>query len=1041
MSVDTGGMTSLFVQRPVLAIVLSLLIIVAGLAALVGIEVRELPKVDSPVISVSTSFSGAAPETVDREITAVIEAAAGRVAGIKSVSSSSSFGASRVTAEFSESTDLNVAASDMRDAIARVSRELPDESDDPRIVKADSDAQAIMRLAVTSPDLSAEVMTLIVEELVVDRMRAVEGVADVQVYGDREQVFRVDVDQTALVSRGLTVGDLGIALDDIAFDTPAGSLNNDRQSLKIRATANIQSAQQFEDIIIRGQGVSTGRTRLGDVATVTLGADIGSTSLRANGRTGIGMGLVRQAGSSTLAISNAVREEVERIAAELPDGMDIRVTSDDATFINGSIREVLRSMALAMMVVIGIIFLFLLNWRATLIPAITLPVALIGTIAGLWLAGFSINILTLLALVLATGMVVDDAIVVLENIVNRRQQGMGARAAAVIGTRQVFFAVVTTTAVLAAVFIPLSFLPGKAGGLFREFGFVLAIAVTLSSIVALSLCPMLASRLLSKEQASREVRYRGVAGIVRRFGDGASNLYASILRKCLAWPMLVVALVIGFSALAWLAYGQVRQELLPSEDRSVALLSLSAPQGVSLEYTRSQLLKIESLVQPYVDDGEVKNVFSIAGRRGNNSSGFMVLTLQPWAQRARSQQEIVSDLNRQLRSVPGVRAFVIQPNSLGIRGAGSGLKFALAGDSYEQLAEVANELVQKLEDDPRFGRIRLNYETNQPQLSISIDRERAADLGISVDGLGVAMQSVLDGREIGQVFIEDRSVAVKLVSTTRPINDPGDLANLYLQTGNGRFVPMSSIATLSEAAIAPSLTREERSRAVVITAGLTPDLPLKAALDEMNQLAESILPDDVRILPLAEAATLNETSSGMALTFGFAIVIVFLVLAAQFESFLSSVIIMVTVPLGLASAVFALYFTGTSLNIYSQIGLVLLVGIMAKNGILIVEFANQLRDEGMSVKEAALQSATRRFRPVVMTLLSTVLGGVPLVLASGAGAEARTALGWVIVGGLGIATLFTLFVTPVAYRLLAGFSKPKADQRHRLQQELHAAQS
>lgn len=1028
-----SDLTALFVRRPVLAIVLSLLIVVAGFAAIVGVEIRELPAVDNPVITVTTAYSGAAPETIDREVTSIIESAAGRVAGVKSISSSSSFGRSRVTVDFRESADLDVAASDMRDAIARVSRDLPDGVDDPAIVKADSDAQAVLRLAVTSTDMTSEQMTLIVEEDIVDNFTAINGIADVQVYGDREQVFRIDVDQAKLASRGLTIANLASTLADAAFDTPAGSLSSDTQDISVRATASVSSAEEFEQLIIQD------RTRIGDVATVTLGPDTGATSLRANGRTGIGLGIVRQAGSNTLEISEDVRAVAARLNETLPDNIDIRVTSDDAIFINSSIREVLISLSIAISIVIGIIFIFLLNWRATLIPAITLPVALIGTIAGIWLAGFSINILTLLALVLAAGMVVDDAIVVLENIVNRRNQGMSPRAAAILGTRQVFFAVITTTAVLAAVFIPLSFLPGKAGGLFREFGFVLAIAVTISSLVALSLCPMLASRLLKAEPSSRQRKSNALATMVRAFGTKAAAAYQLCMRWCLAAPVIVVALACAVAIGAWFTLAKIPEELVPREDRSVALLSISAPQGVSLEYTAAQLRKIEALVEPFVSNEEVQNVFSIAGRRGNNSSGFMVLTLKPWNERVRSQQEIVSELNRKLRSVPGVRAFAIQPNSLGIRGAGSGLRVALAGNSYDSLSTSANELVQALENDPRFGRIRLSYETNQAQLAIRIDRERATDLGISIDGLAAAMNSVLDGREMGEVFIEDRAVAVKVVSTTQPINDPTDLANLFLKTGDGRIVPMSTIATVVETAIAPSLPREERSRAVTITASLTDALPLRQALNEFERLAEPLLSADMRLIPLSEAATLNETSSGLALTFGFAIVIVFLVLAAQFESFVSSLILMFTVPFGLASAVFALYFTGTSLNVYSQIGLVLLVGIMAKNGILMVEFANQLRDQGLEIKEAALQAATRRLRPITMTMLSTVLSGIPLVLASGAGAEARIALGWIIVGGLGLATVFTLFLTPVAYFLLARFSTPKATSDQQLADEMEQA--
>ena len=1026
-----AGSTALFVRRPVLAIVLSLLIVVAGVAAIFGAEVRELPRVDSPVITVSTNYTGASPETIDREVTSTIESAAGRVPGVKSISSSSRFGSSRVVVELTESTNLDVAGSDMRDAISRVSRDMPDAADEPRIVKADDDAQAILRMAVTSANLSVEELTRLVENQVRDRFTAIKGIADIRVYGDRQQIFRIDVDQSRLATRGLSIADVARALSNVAFDAPAGSLNSDSQALLVRATSEVATASEIEQLVIKE------RTRIMDIASVSLGADTGSSRLRANGKTGIGLAVIRQAGSNTLDISKQAHATVAELKNTLPGDVDIRVTSDDARFINGSITEVLRTLIIAVLIVILVIYLFLLDVRATLIPAITLPVALIGTVAGIWLAGFSINIITLLALVLATGMVVDDAIVVLENIVNRRNEGMGSRAAAVVGTRQVFFAVITTTATLAAVFIPLSFLPGKVGGLFREFGFVLAIAVMLSSVVALSLCPMLASRFLDRADSAQK-RGNAFTRVLRKLGGAATAFYTSILRFFLRFPVAAIACSAVFAFAAWLTFQKLPEELVPREDRSVALMRVSAPQGVSIEYTTAQVLKIENLIQPFVESGEVENVFSIAGRGGRANSAFMVMTLASWEKRTRSQQEIVTDVNKLLRGVPGVRAFTIQPNSLGIRGAGSGLTMALAGDNYEELAKAGEQLVAKMEEDASFGRVSLSYETNQPQLSILIDRERANDIGIPIDGLATAMQSVLDGREIGKVFVNDRTIGVKLVSTTHPINDPTDLANIFLKAQDGRIVPMSSIATLSEQAVAPSLGREQKQRAISVSASLSDSLSLREGMKKLDALAADILPPGSRTFPMAEAATLNETSSGLLITFGFAIIVVLLVLAAQFESFVSSLIIMFTVPFGLASAVFALHMTGTSLNVYSQIGLVLLVGIMAKNSILIVDFANQLRDKGHSVREAAQLASTRRLRPVMMTMISTIVGGLPLIMASGAGAEARIALGWVIVGGLGIATVFTLFMTPVFYLLLAGFSKPRSTESARLEEELAA---
>lgn len=1022
------GITALFVRRPVLAFVINTLIVVAGLAAFYGVEVRELPDVDRPVITVSTTYSDAAAEIVDREVTAVVEGAVARVTGVKSISSSSSYGNSRVTVEFNDGVDLNVAASDMRDAVGRVTNSLPDDADAPRIVKADANADAVMRLAVTSDTMPVEDMTILVEDQIVDTLAAVDGVADVQTYGDRAKIFRVDIDQAKVASLGLTLADISNALASVSFDAPAGSLTVGNQDLIVRASAAVTTPEAFESIIING------KTKLGDVATVTLGGDPGSTSLRSDGKTGIGIGIVRQAQSSTLDISKGVRTAAEKIQTTLPAGMTIRVTSDDATFVQGAIHEVEIALILSVTIVLIVIYAFLQDWRATLIPGFAMPVAMIGTIAGIYLAGFSVNILTLLALVLATGLVVDDAIVVLENIVRRRNEGMGPRAAAVLGTQEVFFAVVATTATLAAVFIPISFLPGQTGGLFREFGFVLAISVLLSSIVALSLCPMLASRMLTEK--SIEHSHGGVLGKV---GTKLAALYKRCLHACLNAPAIVILVSLLFAGAAYVAFGSVRQELTPTEDRSLVMLRVSAPQGVSLDYTASQLRRIEALIEPLRKSGEIESTFVSAGMGNNNNSGFMVLSLAPWSERSRTQQEIAADILARTSQVPGVRTTVGQPNSLGIRGAGNGLQFALIGNSYADLGTAATKVLAEMEKDPRFRQPRLSTDANQPQLFVTVDRERASDLGIDIKGLSPALQAMLDGRKITSVFIEDRSYDVKLVSTTNPINDSTDLENIFIRTTDGRFVPVSTIATLSERAVPPSLSREQQQRSVAITAGLADDFALGDALKEAEQIAAPVLPAGSRLLPLAEAATLNETSGSMLTIFGFAIVIILLVLAAQFESFVSAVIIMATVPLGLACAVFALILTGTSLNAYSQIGLVLLVGVMAKNGILVVEFANQLRDRGMGVRQAIEEAATIRLRPVMMTMICTVLGGLPLVLAQGAGAEARIALGWVIVGGLGLATLSTLFLTPVAYLLLGRFITPKVAEESRLKRELEEA--
>ncbi len=1031
MDDGAANFTALFVKRPVLAIVTNLLIIVAGFAALISAEVRELPDVDSPVVTITTEYDGAAPETIDAEITDEIEGAATRVAGVKSISSQSTFGRSQVTVEFTDATDLNVAANDLRDSVARVTGEMPEEAEDPRIVKADANAQAVMRVSVTSDSMAIEDLTVLVDTEVVDRLAALDGVADIQVFGDREAILRVDVDQAALASRGLTLADLAGVIADISGEDPSGSLTNETQDLIVRTRAGLTTPQEFEAVLL------TATTRIGDVARVSFGPDVNQSILRANGRTGVGLGIVRQAQSNTLDISSLVRAEVDRIRDVLPEGVDIRVTSDDAVFVEGAIEEVISALVEAMGIVVLIILLFLGSFRATIVPAVTMPICLIGTFGGIWLAGYSINILSLLALVLATGLVVDDAIVVLENVMRRRALGLGPRAAALVGVREVFFAVISTTATLAAVFIPISFLPGTAGGLFKEFGFVLAMSVSISALVCLTLCPMLAARILPA--APPPGTRRGLLGRVFDLaGDVLGGLYAWILRRALAAPLVTIVLSLLFAGAGAVGFLALPQELTPREDRAVILLQINTPQGVSLAYTDTQMRQIEAIARSYQATGEAENLFSITGRGGYNR-GFMVLSLAPWDERTRSQDQIAGEINAKLAVLPGVRAFAIQPNSLGIRGGGQGLQFAVAGTDYGALADAASALIRRMDEDGRFGAARLSFDLSQPQLTVRVDRERASDLGIDVTGLAQALQAVLDGREVGTVYLPDRTAPIKLVSTGTPIDDPSDLENVYLRTTNGQIVPMSSIATLTEAAAPATLQRELKLRAVPVTASLSPGFALQDALNEVERLAEDVLAPGMRIVPLAEAATLGDTSSGLAITFAIAIVVVFLVLAAQFESFLSALIILLTVPMGLACAVFAIQLSGGSLNVYSQIGLVMLVGVMAKNGILIVEFANQLRERGLALREAIEQASIIRLRPVVMTAIATVLGGLPLVFGSGPGAEAREALGWVIVGGLGFATISTLFLTPVWYLALARFSAPRIHEEARLADEMRAA--
>ncbi|KEC55874.1 efflux RND transporter permease subunit [Bartonella koehlerae] len=1030
---EQGGIITLFIRRPVFIFVLNAMIIIAGFAAWLNVDVRELPDVDTPVITIMTAFAGASAETIDREVTKIIEDSISRVSGVKTISSTSSFSRSRVEINFNVGVDLNVAASDIRDALSRVADSLPKDADSPLIIKADSNAAAMMYLVVTSPTMSIDDLTMIVDNQIVDALSAVDGVGDVQIDNARTKIFQIDVDQAKLASYGMTVADIARILADMTTDVPVGLLRNSKQTLIVRATARLTTPEAFEQVVLKPH------VRLGDVAYITLSPDIETVILRINGKTGIGLGIVRKAQSNTLNISQDVRTVVDRLKTVIPSSVHMSIISDDAIFVKAALHEVEVALVVAVLSVILVIFLFLRDVRVTLIPVLSIPVALIGTIAAIYLVGFSLNILTFLGFVLATGLVVDDAIVVLENIVRWRNMGFGPRAAAVLGTREVFFAVLATTLTLVAVFVPISFLPGQVGALFREFGFVLAISILLSSFVALTLCPMLASGFL-KGHAESNGKGAHHFTFLYELGSPFRKGYHYSLHKCLGRPWMVIFTSLIFAGLCVGGYTKLQQELTPEEDRALIFLVINGPQGISTQYLNEQVKQIETSLQPLRDSREIVNSYSLTGIGGSPNTAFLVLLLSSWDKRLRSQQEIVEDINAKVRHFPAVFVFAAQGNSLGIRGIGQGLQFAILGNDYTKLQPIADKLVSALQADPHFIRPRLTVDTTQPQFFIEINREKASDLGIDISNLGNTLQAMLDGKKIGSVYVDDHSYDVKLTSRKNPIDNPHDLENIFLKTKGSQYVPLSVIASLHEKAIAPQLKREKHMNAIILSANLAPGVVLGNAYQAVQKIAAPLLSERNYIVPLGEAATLGETSSNFMIVFGIAFVIILLVLAAQFESFVSGFIIMATVPLGIGCAVISMLLSGVSLNIYSQIGLILLVGVMAKNGILIVEFADQLRDQGKSVREAVEEAANIRLRPVCMTMICAISGGIPLVLAKGAGAEARIALGWVIVGGLGLATIFTLYVTPVVYLFLGRFVRSKSEEAIRLRRELSEAE-
>ena len=1013
----------LAVKRPLLVGVLNLLIVIAGLAAFAGIEVRELPNVDRPIVSVSATFPGAAPETMDREVTSILEDAIARVTGVRQIRSSSEENNSRIRAEFNPGVDLDTAASDVREAVSRVTRDLPDRVEQVNIVKADADAQPIMTLAVSSERYGEAELTQLVENDVVPELLTADGVASIDEFGTRALQMRVSVDPARLNRFGLTMSDVSTALEGAPYDVPVGSFRSNAQELVVRADASATDPGLVRDVIVAGN------TRIVDVADVTLAPADATNFVRLDGRPIVGLGVVRQASSNTIQISDSIRASVDRINARYED-ITISIVSDDADFIKISVREVLITLSFTVLVVVGTMLLFFRAWRPTVIPSTTIPVALIGVLAGIWALGFSVNLVTLLALVLATGLIVDDAIVVLENTQRLQDKGLGRRAAAVVGTRQVFFAVVATTAVLVSVFLPISFLPSEAGRLFREFGFVLSFAVIISSFVALSLVPALAAKFDLRTSGDRSDR-------LSRWGSRMRDRYIAALTWCLDRGKAVVGGAVLVTGLTALLFTQVDSELVPDEDRGVIEVDATGPDGVGLDFMDRELDEIEMVLQPYLDSGEIESTFSIVGRYDPNRVR-VTAQLADWGERDRGQSDIVEELNGPLREIPGSRTNARGRGTLSFGGGGGGnIEVALTGAEYDQIYASALKLSEAIDTQSTIlSNPDISYQPTQPQLSIRIDRQRASDLGVDLDDVAQTLRAMVGGDEIVDLNVGDQAVPIFLTSQATTITNPSDLRNLYVRTEGDALVPMSSITQIVEQGVAAELNRTAQRRAIEVEADIAEGTPLQDAIDEIERLAAETVADDTDMILQGDAESLEETSNDVLLTYMFALVIVFLVLVAQFESLTSALVVLLTVPFALVAAILALFLSGISLNIYSQIGLVMLIGLMAKNGILIVEFADQLRHQGRTIREAVEEAAAIRLRPIAMTLISTVVGAVPLILASGAGAEARQSIGWVIFGGLGIAGVFTLFLTPVIYLGVARFGKPRSVDLAKLQEEI-----
>ena len=1018
------------IKRPVFATVLSLVLMIFGIFAYQGMTIREYPDIDPPIVSINTIWRGASPEIIESQITQVLEDEVAGIGGVKRISSTSQEGSSSISVEFNLNRDIDAAANDVRDRVSRAINRLPDEADPPRVAKTEADARAMMWLVLTSDRLNALELTDYAERQIMDRFSVVDGVARVRTGGGKRYAMRIWLRKGELAARGLTVTDVETALRNQNIELPSGRIESVEREFAVKSRTALRSVEEFRNIVVAERNDYF--IRLSEIADVELGAEDERTRFRANGRTAIGIGVIRQSKSNTLAVAEGVREELAKVQPGLPVGMELVVSYDQAVFVEESIREVYRALAIAMALVVLVIFVFLRSIWATLIPAMAIPVSILSAFIVLGSLDYSINVLTMLALVLAIGLVVDDAIVVLENIHRRIEGGEPPLLAATRGARQIAFAVIATTVVLVAVFVPISFLEGNVGRLFREFGIAVATAVMFSSFVALSLTPMLCSKLL-KPSNNAGMLGRATEGIFKGMASG----YGWLLSRAVSIPLVVVALAVAVSGLAYLLLLALPNELAPREDRGIIFVSVSAPEGSSLEYTDRYTREVEDALQPYVDSGQADRTLIIlapgfGGRPGDVNSAFGIVRLKDWAERSITQGEVIGQVFPKMLSIPGIKAFAFGRPPLGQRFSQTPVQVVIGGPSYEELDQWADLLLEEARNNPGLRNPDKDFDQTVPELSVSINRDRAAALGVHVDEIGRTLETMLGERRVTNLE-RGGKYPVILRAQQRDRATPEDLRNMYVKSSTtGQLIPLSNLVTLSEGATAGSLKRTDRLRSVTITAALAEGYTLGEALTYLEEAARRTLPGDARITFAGESEEFRSSTGALYFTFAMALVIVFLALAAQFESFVHPFVILTAVPLAVTGALGALIIAGLSINVYSQIGIVMLIGLTAKNAILIVEFANQLRDEGRSIHDAVVEAAVIRLRPILMTTISTALGALPLAMATGAGAETREVLGIVIIGGIGFSTVLSLFVVPVFYLLLARFTKPTGHIERRL---------
>ncbi len=1031
-------LSDISVKRPVFASVISLLLIAFGLVSFERLSLREYPDIDPPVVTVEVSYPGAPANIVETRVTELIEERIAGIEGIEFIESSSQDGESNVTIEFSINRDINEAANDVRDRVSGIQDNLPEEAEPPEVQKVDSNDDVIIWQNLSSDRMSVPELTDYAERYLVDQYSALDGVARIRVGGGLRYAMRIWLDRQALAARNLSVSDVERALRAENVELPAGTLQSDERIFKARVERNFKEPDDFARLVL-ARGDDGYLVRLGDVARVEKGVVEDRLFFRGNGEPMVGIGVIRQSTANTIDVSRAVKGLTERLSKNLPEGMRISQSYDAAVFIESSIAEVYKTLFIAIGCVVFVIYLFLGSFRAMLIPAVTVPISLIATFTVVYALGFSVNLLTLLALVLAIGLVVDDAIVMLENIVRRIQEkGETPLVAAYKGARQVGFAIVATTLVLISVFVPITFLQGDIGRLFTEFALTIAAAVAFSSIVALTLSPALASLLLKKEENGGNRIVKTVEGAFKWLRRGYTALLVRVLKAPLLVSIVFFALLGGT---AWL-YPHVKQEFTPREDRGAFFLIVSGPEGSSYKYIEEYMTEIESRLMPYVDNGKFKRLLVRAPRGFGNienfNGGFVIVIMEDWSQR-RSAFTIMNEIRGTLSDLPGVRAFPVMRQGLG-GGTQKPVQFVLGGSTYEELAAWRDIILEKVAaDNPGFNGLDSDYKETRPQIDFTVNYDRAADLGVTVEEIGRTLQTLMGGRNVTTFLDRGEEYDVVLEGKRSVQQSFNDIESIYVRSGrSGRLIPLSNLVTITEYGAAETLSRYNRIRAITLEANLEDGYALGDALAHLETLVREHLPDQAVVDYKGQSRDFVTAGSSIIFVFLLGLVVVFLVLAAQFESYIHPFVIMLTVPLATGGGLLGLYLFDGSLNIYSQIGLIMLVGLAAKNGILIVEFANQLRDEGLQFSRALLEAAEVRFRPIVMTGLTTIAGTIPLILTSGAGAETRISIGIVVLTGVLAATIFTLFIVPAAYSLLARRTGSPNDVARRLEAESKA---